>query len=74
MEVKLFKEKGKYNDKKTGEEKTYTNFFVECGDKKIAVEPKYFGTEEKPDKGYSGRKAILEAFAETLPDKSPVTQ
>ena len=68
MEVKLFKEKGKYNDKKTGEEKTYTNFFVQCGDKRIAIEPKYFGTDDKPDKSYSGRKQVLDAFAEALPE------
>ena len=69
MEVKLYKEKGKYNDKKTGEEKTYTNFFVQCGDKRIAIEPKYFGTQDKPDNAYSGRKQVLDAFAELLPEK-----
>ena len=74
MEVKLFKEKGKYNDKKTGEEKTYTNFFVQCGDKRIAIEPKYFGTDDKPDKSYSGRKQVLDAFAELLPENAPSVQ
>ncbi len=68
MEVKLFSQKGKYNNKE-GQERTYTNFYVKCGDKMIAVEPKYFGTNEKPDTGYSGRKAILDAFAEPLPPK-----
>ena len=69
MLVKLLKEKGMYKDKKTNEEKNYTNFYLECGDKRIAVEPKYFGTDDKPDKGYSGRKQVLEAFADTLPVK-----
>ena len=69
MLVNLISEKGTYKDKKTNEEKRFINFYVECGAVRVPVEVKYFGTDEKADKGYSGRKAILEAFADPLPDK-----
>lgn len=69
MLVNLISEKGTYKDKKTNEEKRFINFYVECGAVRVPVEVKYFGTDEKADKGYSGRKAILEAFANPLPEK-----
>lgn len=72
-EVRLLSEDGKYKDKETGEEKSYTNFFVQCGNQRIPVEVKYFGTQEKPDKSYSSRKAVLRAFAEPV-EKAPVNQ
>ena len=74
MLVNLIKQKGTYKDKKTGEEKKYTNFYVQCGDKMIAIEPKYFGTEDKRDDGYSGRKQVLDAFADPLPEKTEAAQ
>ena len=73
MLVNLIQENGTYKDKKTGEDKQFTNFFVICGNKRIAVEPKYFGTDEKPDKGYSGRKQVLQAFADPVPAKEVAT-
>lgn len=69
MIVNLVMEKGKYKDKKTGEEKTFTNFSIDCGNKRIPVDVKYFGTDDKPDKGYSGRKQVLEAFADDITPK-----
>lgn len=67
-EVKLFKRNGTYQDK-DGKEKHYTNFYVQCGDQMISVTPTYFENEEGRDPSYLGRKMILSAFAETLPDK-----
>lgn len=68
-EVKLFKKKGSYVDK-DGNEKTYTNFYVRCGDDNlIPVQVCYFENEEGRDPQYSVRRGILSAFAETLPDK-----
>ena len=71
MTVKFFKKTGTYNDKETGKEKRFTNFYVECGDKLIPVEPVYFPNPqlENRDPQYQGRKAVLEAFAEELPAK-----
>ena len=77
MEVKLYKKKGTYIDKQTQKEKTFTNFYVRCGDQLIPVEPVYFPNSkfENRDPSYQGRKAVLEAFAETLPDlKKPEPQ
>ena len=70
MQVKLYKKKGTYVDKKDNKEKQYTNFYVECGDKLIPVEPVFFPNSalDGRDPGYSGRKSVLEAFAELLPE------
>ena len=69
MQVNLYKKVGKYTDK-DGKEKSFVNFYVECGDKKIPVEVSYFPNEkcDNRDPNYSGRKEVLGAFAETLPD------
>lgn len=71
MEVKLYKKKGNYTDKQTGREKPFVNFYVQCGDQMIPVEPKYFPNEkcENRDPQFPGRKAVMEAFAEELPEK-----
>ena len=71
MKVELFKKQGTYVDKNTNKEKQYTNFYVKCGDKLIPVEPVFFPNAalEGRDPGYSGRKSVLEAFAETLPER-----
>ena len=65
-EVRLLSEDGKYKDKNSGDEKPYTNFFIQCGTQRIPIEVKYFGTQEKPDKSYSSRKTVLRAFAEPI--------
>ena len=67
-DVKLFKRNGTYTDK-DGNEKKFTNFYVQCGDQLISVTPTYFENEEGRDPAYAGRKMVLSAFAEELPDK-----
>lgn len=68
-EVKLFKKLATYKDK-DGNEKTATNFFVQCGDVLVPVEVKYFEDKETgQDYNYRSRKTLLSAFAELLPDR-----
>ena len=69
MQVKLLSQTGNYKDKNTGEDKTYVNFFLECGNERIPIEVKNFSTQEKQDKAYGSRRTVLKAFAEPLPDK-----
>ena len=75
MTVELFKKNGTYTDK-DGKEKRFTNFYVQCGDQMIVVEPKYFPNDkfEGRDPGFAGRKAVLEAFATVLPEKKEAVQ
>lgn len=69
MQVELFKKVGKYTDKE-GKERTSTRFYLRCGSALVPVEVTYFeGKEGERDNQYSGRKSILNAFAEDLPDK-----
>lgn len=69
MEVKLYKKAVSYKDKK-GEEKTATNYFVQCGDVLVPVEVKFFADKETgEDKNYRTRKSLMSAFAETLPER-----
>ena len=70
--VKLYKRQGTYKDKHDGKEKSFTNFYVECGDKLIPVEITYFANPEHDNRDYqyAGRKAVMEAFAETLPERT----
>ena len=71
MEVKLFKKIGNYTEKETGKERPFVNFYVQCGDQMIPVEPKYFPNAkcDNRDPQFGGRKAVLEAFAEVLPER-----
>lgn len=69
MEVQLFKKVGKYTDKKDGREKMSTRFYLKCGDALIPIEVPYFEGSEGRDYQYNGRKAVLTAFADNLPDK-----
>ncbi|MBP3437633.1 MAG: hypothetical protein J6K61_07005 [Clostridia bacterium] len=71
MQVQLFKKYGTYQDKETGKDKRFVNFYIKCGDQLIVVEPKYFPNPKFDDRdpGFAGRKAVLEAFAELLPEK-----
>ena len=70
--VNLFKRKKKYtgND---GKEKIATNFYLKCGEEGelIAIDIHYFPNPKTEDRdvGFMGRKAVLEAFATTLPDE-----
>lgn len=69
MEVKLYKKVVSYKNK-DGEEKTATNYFVQCGDVLVPVEVKYFEDKKTgEDKNYRTRKTLMSAFAETLPER-----
>lgn len=68
-EVKLWKKQAQYTNK-DGEERTATNFFVDCGGIFVPVEVKYFEDKETGrDDHYRERKTLLTAFADTLPDR-----
>lgn len=70
MEIKLYKKETKYVDKQTNEEKNATRFYLKCGDSLIPIEVTYFkNAVTGQDSQYSGRKAVLKAFAEELPEK-----
>lgn len=70
MLVKLFKKESTYIDKKDGQEKRATRFYLECGSTMVPVEPTYFeNAETGKDPQYASRKAIMKAFAEDLPTK-----
>lgn len=71
MQVELFKRNGKYVDKKDGKEKSFTNFFLRCGDELVPVEVCFFPQDkfDGRDPNYNGRKKVLSAFAAILPDK-----
>ena len=70
MLVKLFKKESTYIDKKDGQEKRATRFYLECGSAMVPVEPTYFeNSTTGNDPQYASRKAIMKAFAEDLPSK-----
>lgn len=74
-EVKLYKRTGTYLDQKDGTEKSFTNFFVACGDVFVPVEVKYFEDKETGrDDRYRERKVLLSAFAEVLPERKNTVQ
>ena len=70
MTVGLFKKKGTYKDKE-GKDKYFINFFVQCGNKMIPVEIKYFPQDQFDgrDPAFAGRKEVMDAWAEELPEK-----
>lgn len=69
MTVELFKRKVKYVNAQN-EEKTATNFYIQCGDVLIPVEVKYFpDTATGKDERYGERKQLVSAFAQELPEK-----
>jgi len=70
MLVKLMKKESTYVDKKDGQEKKATRFYLECGTSLIPIEPTYFENPETgKDAQYAARKAVMKAFAEDLPVK-----
>ena len=70
MLVKLYKKESTYMDKKDGQEKRATRFYLECGTTLIPIEPTYFENAELGrDPQYAARKAVLKAFSEDLPEK-----
>ena len=70
--VQLFKRKKSYKDQE-GKDKVATNFYLKCGDEGdlIAIDIHYFPNPQTDnrDPGFAGRKAVMEAFATTLPDQ-----
>lgn len=71
MTVSLYKKTGTYFSKEKNKDVPFTNFYVKCNEKLIPVEIKYFPNPqfENRDPGYQGRFAVLDAFAELLPEK-----
>lgn len=70
MQVSLFKKISNYKDK-NGEDKTATNFFVDCNGTLIPIEVKFFADPQtNSDPNFRGRKMTLSAFADILPKKS----
>lgn len=69
MQVELLKKVGSYVDKKDGKEKSSTRFYLRCGGSLVPVEVPYFEGEDGRDYQYNGRKAVLTAFADDLPEK-----
>lgn len=67
LEVKLYAKKGTYV--KDGEERPFTNYFLQCGETLVPIEVKNFSTKDKQDFQYSSRKGVLTAFAAPLPEK-----
>ena len=67
--IKLFKKDSTYTDRNTGEPRKATRFYLGLGNAVIPIEVSYFGKEDKPDTQYSGRKLLLTAFADELPEK-----
>ena len=67
--IRLFKKDSTYTDRNTGEPRKATRFYLGFGNAVIPIEVSYFGKDDKPDTQYSGRKLLLTAFADELPEK-----
>lgn len=74
MQVELFKKISKYKNK-DGEDKTAINFYVKVGDEFVPIEVRYFEDKKNDgnDPNYRGRKLLLTAMAEILPEKQKTT-
>jgi hypothetical protein len=71
MQVELYKKTGSYFNEEKKRNVPFTNYFVKCNDMLIPIEVKYFPNEKlnNRDPAYSGRVAVMSAFAELLPEK-----
>lgn len=71
MQVQLLKKVGTYQDKETGKDKQYVNFYLRCGDTLIPIQPCFFPDKDNDNRDYqyNGRKEVLKSFADILPDK-----
>lgn len=73
MMVKLFKRNVEYTTA-TGEVKTATNYFLQCGDVLVPIEVKFFADKATgEDKNYRTRRTLMSAFAEKLPERKKET-
>lgn len=69
-EMKLYKKKVVYKDKKTGEERYAINFSLKLGDTLVPIEVKFFPDKEtNRDNQYASRRAVMSAFAEEQSEK-----
>ena len=69
MQVELFKKIVPYKDK-DGKDRTATNFYAKCGTDLIPIEVVFFPDKETGnDPNYRGRKMVLSAFSEDLPER-----
>ena len=70
MQVELFKKQSKYVDK-DNVERSATRFYVQCGEVLVPIEVTYFKDKETgKDPQYSGRREVMKAFANNLPEKN----
>ena len=70
MQVELFKKQSKYVDK-DNVERSATRFYVQCGEVLVPIEVTYFKDKETgKDSQYSGRREVMKAFANNLPEKN----
>lgn len=70
MQVELFKKQSKYVDK-DNVERSATRFYVQCGETLVPIEVTYFKDKETgKDAQYSGRREVMKAFANNLPEKN----
>ena len=68
LQIELFRQSVEYE--KDGVKRKGYNFFVRCGNTLIPIDVKFFADKiTKQDPQYSGRKAVLYAFAKELPPK-----
>ena len=70
MQVQLFKKQSKYVDK-DGVERSATRFYAQCGETLVPIEVTYFKDKETgKDSQYAGRREVMKAFADNLPEKA----
>ena len=70
MLVNLVKRTGTYFSERDNKDKPFVNFYLQCNDQLIPIEPKYFPQAkfDNRDPGYQKRFGILEFCADLLPD------
>ena len=67
--VELFKKQVKYTDS-SNQEKTATNFYIQCGNELVPVQVRFFPKgEDNRDPLYAGRKMMLSSYADNLPER-----
>ena len=67
VEVNIYKRRKTYVQA-DGSVKNVDQFFIKCGCVLVPIKVAFFGTDEKPDYQYSGRKAVLSSYSEELTD------
>ena len=69
VEVKVYRKEGTYKNKQ-GEEKRFTNYYLDINGYLIPIEVKYFPNPKFNDRdpGYAARISKLELLSEPLPE------